>query len=113
MRYQDWDVLLFPSAQADSRIPMKEFKVLCHVVPDTESSHLAHASFGLPVMTCFIPALPAGTAFHISIHSWATPEISQFTKAYSKHTELAKYEARIMIDGRMVAYVAARSSTHL
>lgn len=32
MRFEDWDVLLFPR---DSKIPMKEFKTNCHVVHDT------------------------------------------------------------------------------
>lgn len=31
MRYEDWDVLLFPK---DSKIPLKEFKTQCHVVHD-------------------------------------------------------------------------------
>lgn len=31
MRYQDWDILLFPT---DCKIPIKEFKVACHVVHD-------------------------------------------------------------------------------
>ncbi|KAJ8125301.1 hypothetical protein O1611_g8339 [Lasiodiplodia mahajangana] len=33
MRFEDWDVLLFPK---DSKVPMKEFKTNCHVVHDTE-----------------------------------------------------------------------------
>ncbi len=33
------------------------------------------------------------------------PEISQFTRTYSEHTELVKFEARVLIDGRMVASV--------
>lgn len=31
MRYDDWDILLFPR---DCKIPVKEFKVACHVVQD-------------------------------------------------------------------------------
>lgn len=31
MRYEDWDILLFPE---DCRVPVKEFKVACHVVHD-------------------------------------------------------------------------------
>ncbi|TGJ87149.1 hypothetical protein E0Z10_g1630 [Xylaria hypoxylon] len=33
MRFEEWDVLLFPK---DSKVPMKEFKTNCHVVHDTE-----------------------------------------------------------------------------
>lgn len=103
MRYEDWDVLLFPTGR-DSKVPLKEFKVACHVVPDIEFSH-THGSHGVPVMTCFVPALRAGAPFHISIHSWRNPEVSQFTRTYSKHVELVKFEARILIDGCMVSYV--------
>lgn len=35
MRYEDWDVLLFPQG---NKVPMREFKVGCHVVPDTGKS---------------------------------------------------------------------------
>ncbi|KHN96024.1 uncharacterized protein MAM_06129 [Metarhizium album ARSEF 1941] len=31
MRYEDWDILLFPQ---NSKVPVKEFKVACHVVHD-------------------------------------------------------------------------------
>jgi len=101
MRYENWDVLIFPSGR-ESKVPTKEFKVACHVVPDGEFSH-CHGAHGLPVMTCFIPSFQSGTRFHISIHSWKTPEISQFTRSFSKHPELVKFEARILVDGRLVA----------
>jgi hypothetical protein len=101
MRYGDWDVLLFPSGR-DSKVPFKEFKIACHVIPDVELSH-THGSVGLPIMTCFVPGLQAGSRFHVSVHSWREPEVSHFTRTYSKHPELAKFEARIMIDGRLAA----------
>ncbi|ROV96537.1 hypothetical protein VMCG_07835 [Cytospora schulzeri] len=101
MRYDDWDVLLFPS-DGDARVPLKEFKVSCNVVPDDEFSHNCGA-FGLPVMTCFVPGLQPGAPFHISIHCWGNPKVSQYTQNYSKHPELVKLEARILVDGRMVA----------
>ncbi|KAK0625478.1 hypothetical protein B0T17DRAFT_492555 [Bombardia bombarda] len=104
MRYDDWDVILFPTGR-DSKVPFKEFKVACHVVPDLELGHI-HGPLGVPVMTCFVPSLPAGTPFQISIHCWKTPEISQFTKTYSKHADLVKFEARIQVDSRMVASTA-------
>ncbi|KAF3062820.1 NADH dehydrogenase (ubiquinone)-like protein [Daldinia childiae] len=99
MRFEDWDVLLFPR---DSKIPMKEFKTNCHVVHDNEFAY-SHGSYGLPTMTCFMPGLSPGTQFNISLHSWKTPDISQFTRSYSKHPELVKFEARVLIDGRLVA----------
>ncbi|KAK3990908.1 hypothetical protein QBC44DRAFT_238239 [Cladorrhinum sp. PSN332] len=110
MRYDDWDVILFPSSRDPQKIPIKEFKVACHVVPDHELSHINTGGGGtnspglMPVMTCFIPSLPVGHAFQISMHCWKTPVISQFTKtAYSKHVDLVKFEARILLDGRLVA----------
>ncbi|KAI1125923.1 hypothetical protein F5Y10DRAFT_245923 [Nemania abortiva] len=54
-------------------------------------------------MTCFMPNLPPGTPFNISLHSWKTPDVSQFTRNYSKHPELVKFEARVLVDGRLVA----------
>ncbi|KAI8628010.1 hypothetical protein F5Y19DRAFT_486329 [Xylariaceae sp. FL1651] len=99
MRFEEWDVLLFPK---DSKVPMKEFKTNCHVVHDTEFAY-THGSFGLPTMTCFMPGLAPSTPFNISLHSWKTPDISQFTQNYTKHPELVKFEARVLIDGRLVA----------
>ncbi|KAH6623696.1 hypothetical protein F5144DRAFT_369851 [Chaetomium tenue] len=101
MRYDDWDVILFPTGR-DSKIPFKEFKVACHAVPDLELAHI-HGALGIPTMTCFIPSLAPGTPFQISIHCWRRPDLSQFTRTYSKHTDLVKFEARILIDGRLVA----------
>ncbi|KAH6615525.1 hypothetical protein B0J18DRAFT_282340 [Chaetomium sp. MPI-SDFR-AT-0129] len=101
MRYDDWDIILFPTGR-DSKIPFKEFKVACHVVPDLELAHI-HGAVGVPVMTCFVPGLPPGAGFQISMHCWRRPDLSQFSRAYSKHTDLIKFEARILIDGRLVA----------
>ncbi|KAI0437136.1 hypothetical protein F4803DRAFT_566297 [Xylaria telfairii] len=99
MRFEEWDVLLFPK---DSKVPMKEFKTNCHVVHDSEFAY-TNGSYGLPTMTCFMPGLPPGTSFNISLHSWKTPDISQFTRNRSKHTELVKFEARVLVDGRLIA----------
>lgn len=48
--------------------------------------------------------MPPSTPFNISLHCWKTPDVSQFTRNYSKHPELVKFEARVLIDGRLVAY---------
>ncbi|KAF7542266.1 hypothetical protein G7Z17_g11726 [Cylindrodendrum hubeiense] len=99
MRYEDWDILLFPRG---CEVPMKEFKVACHVVHDTEFSQ-TNGSFGIPTLCCFVPSLAAGTPFQISIHSWTVPAISQFTKTYSEYPNSVKFEARLFVDGRLVA----------
>lgn len=103
MRYEDWDVVLLPVGR-ESKIPFKEFRVACHVVPDYELSHVHGSS--MPVMTCFVPSLAPGMPFQVSIHCWRTPQISQFTQAYSRYPDLAEFEARIQLDGRLVACVA-------
>ncbi|KAI0391139.1 hypothetical protein F5Y17DRAFT_468457 [Xylariaceae sp. FL0594] len=105
MRYEDWDILLFPK---DSKVPMKEFKTNCHGVsrsnaPVFPEFAYTHGSYGLPTMTCFMPGLQPGTPFNISLHSWKTPDISQFARNYTKHPEAVKFEARVFIDGRLVA----------
>lgn len=70
----------------------------------------SNGSTGLPTMTCFVPSLDAGAPFQISIHSWrGHPEVSQFTKAFSKHAELVQFEARVFIDGYFVACVVRDS----
>ncbi|KAH7274888.1 hypothetical protein B0J15DRAFT_556761 [Fusarium solani] len=99
MRYEDWDVLLFPR---DCGIPFREFGVTCQVVQDTEFAHI-HGISGLPTVNCFVPSLAPGAPFQISIHSWNTPTISQFTKSCSKHVNDVKFETRLFIDGRLVA----------
>ncbi|UKZ66410.1 uncharacterized protein TrAtP1_007584 [Trichoderma atroviride] len=100
MRFDDWDILLFPR---DCKVPVKEFKVACHAIHDPEFSN-PHGPFGLPTVCGFIPSLAAGTPFQISIHSWSAPSVSQFTRCYSKYGECANFEARVFVDGQLVAY---------
>lgn len=75
----------------------------CRVLIAVEFSN-SHGSFGLPTVCGFIPSLAAGTSFQISIHSWSAPSVSQFTRCYSKYGECANFEARVFIDGQLVAY---------
>ncbi|KAG6008129.1 hypothetical protein E4U43_000212 [Claviceps pusilla] len=99
MRYEDWDILLFPK---DCKVPLKEFKVACHVVHDPESRQLS-SPFGLPTLCCFVPSLPHGSPFQVSIHSWTAPVVSQFAQSYSQYPENVRFEARLFIDGRLMA----------
>ncbi|KAB5522836.1 hypothetical protein GE09DRAFT_1229946 [Coniochaeta sp. 2T2.1] len=100
MRYNDWDVLLFPTGR-HCKTPFKEFKVACQVIPDVELAH-CQGSTGLPIVTCFVPSTQPGAPFRISVHSWSEPDITQFTNSYSKHVEAVQFEARVFIDGRLV-----------
>lgn len=61
-------------------------------------------------MTCFIPSLPVGAPFYISVHAWSAPEISQLARTYSNHPELVKFEVRILVDGELVGYVVLPKS---
>ncbi|KAK1753343.1 hypothetical protein QBC47DRAFT_40985 [Echria macrotheca] len=102
MRFEDWDVILLVATNDNAKPPFKEFRVACHVVSDHELFHF-HGPACMPVMTCFVPSLPVGAPFQVSIHNWTIPNISQFAKDYSGHPELVKFEARVLVDGRLVA----------
>lgn len=64
----------------------------------------------VPTVTSFIPGLPTGSPFRISIHCWENPQISRYTQTLSKHPELAAFEARLFIDGRIAGYVLVHLS---
>ncbi|KAK1830414.1 hypothetical protein QBC39DRAFT_353944 [Podospora conica] len=53
----------------------------------------------MPNMTCFVPSLPAGNFFQISVHNWSIPNISQIAQSYSEHTDDLKFEVRVLVDG--------------
>ncbi|KAH7312635.1 hypothetical protein B0I35DRAFT_356535 [Stachybotrys elegans] len=99
MRYEDWDIIL---RGGESSIPSKEFRTTCHVIHDAELSP-PNGSIGLPIVCCFVPSMPLGTLFEISIHHWSLPSISRFTRNYSKFANDVKFEARLFLDGRLVA----------
>lgn len=118
MRYQNWDALVFPD---ECKIPLQEFKTSCQVIQDsgdspssitvvdilltnTELHTLQTSPFLLPTVTCFIPGLPAGAPFRISIHSWQNPEISRHIQAMKKPSERVLFEARLFLDGRIAGY---------
>ncbi|KND90082.1 hypothetical protein TOPH_05293 [Tolypocladium ophioglossoides CBS 100239] len=107
MRFEDWDILLFPRG---CKTPVKEFKVACHVVHDAEFSH-SHGSIGLPTVCCFVPSLAPGAPFQVSIHSWSDAIVSQFARSYSKFPDTVKFEAKLFVDGRLVASTALDRKT--
>lgn len=119
MRYQNWDVLLFPD---QSKIPQQEFKTACQVIQDhgrylpaclwsfgllmlvPEAQNLQTNPSLLPTITSFIPALPSGASFRVSIHSWENPEISRYIQSIKKPTDKIMFEARVFLDGRIAGY---------
>ncbi|KAH7417327.1 hypothetical protein BKA64DRAFT_297498 [Cadophora sp. MPI-SDFR-AT-0126] len=98
MRYQNWDVLLFPDQY---KVPLQEFKTSCQVIQDPESHNLQSNPLLLPTVTSFIPGLPAGAAFRVSIHCWQNPEISRYIQTLKKPSDVVTFEARLFIDGRL------------
>ncbi|KAJ5895550.1 hypothetical protein N7495_007241 [Penicillium taxi] len=114
MRYEHWDVLLFPEG---SKVPIQEFKTQCFVTKDTDSPYLQdknilppsmyygpQGNFGqIPVLTTFIPSLPKDSPFRVSIHSWDTPRPSRLIEGLMQPDDMFIYEARIFIDGEFSA----------
>ncbi|KAL3465136.1 hypothetical protein BJX64DRAFT_297535 [Aspergillus heterothallicus] len=115
MRYENWDVLLFP---ANSKVPVQEFKTQCFVTRDRDSPYLhnpafagsaayyqpPHGNFGqLPVLTTFIPSLPSNSQFRVSIHTWEQPHSSRLMDTLLQPDDTALFEVRIFVDGLCVA----------
>lgn len=72
------------------------------------NSHLFYSqrSLGqLPVLTSFIPSLPAQSPFRISIHSWEKPQPSPILESFMNSDHCVLYEVRIYMDNTCVAYV--------
>ena len=62
MRFQDWDVLLFPRG---SQVPIREFRTACFAQQDGLTT--------TPLLTCFVPSLTPHAAFQLSVHAWTKP----------------------------------------
>ncbi|KIW15489.1 hypothetical protein PV08_05535 [Exophiala spinifera] len=107
MRYQDWDVLLFPG---DSKIPIQEFDTKCYALE--QASSLRGLEFNrnsyesmtiLPTLTCFVASLERGSSFRVSVHSWEKPKASNLLLSYKTMEEIVLFEAKIYIDGILTA----------
>lgn len=64
-----------------------------------------------PLLTCFIPSLPFDTPFKISLHNWKQPGPSEQLVATLTPKDHVLFEARVLIDGFLIAYIAY--STHV
>lgn len=126
MRYQNWDVLLFPG---NSRIPIQEYNTACHVLfeqggqvdrctvlssqipgqlaaskwaPPEDPFVTKYESMSkTPILTCFVSSLPAGTSFRISIHSWDQPTPSTILKSRKAEDEPVAFQTRVYVDGSL------------
>ncbi|KAI4706536.1 hypothetical protein J4E89_008603 [Alternaria sp. Ai002NY15] len=93
MRYDDWDVILFPK---DSHVPIQEFKTACYVSPEEYGRQL-------PTLTSYISTLPPSTPFRISVHSWATAsKASALIESRRKANQRVVYTVQVVVDGARV-----------
>jgi hypothetical protein len=113
MRYQNWDVLLFPGA---SRVPIQEFETKFHVLSASQRASAPSTAIDdpftdfesmtkLPLLTCFIASLPADAPFRVSIHSWSRPTGSYILETCWAKDESVAFQARVYIDGVHQWYV--------
>ncbi|KAJ6104160.1 hypothetical protein N7523_010480 [Penicillium sp. IBT 18751x] len=112
MRYENWDVLIFPEG---TKVPVQEFKTQCFVIKDMESPYLQSVSSGhsyypiqgnygqLPVLTTFIPSMAKDSPFRFSIHSWERPRPSRLIEGMMQPDDLLMFEARVFVDQQCVA----------
>ena len=122
MRYQNWDVLLFPGP---SRVPIQEFDTKFHVLTSTNRPSAAsiedpftdnqyESMNKLALLTCFIASQAQDSPFRVSIHSWARPTPSSILSGYKTQEEAVAFQARVYIDGiHHWSVLSARSQSSL
>lgn len=96
MRYQNWDVLLFPD---QSKIPQQEFKTACQVIQD-HGEHAHACFFTLSLLTL----LPRGAEFankpFIATYRYLIhPRFARWCKLSSLYTLLAKSRSQPLHSG--------------
>ncbi|EXJ85498.1 2-isopropylmalate synthase [Capronia coronata CBS 617.96] len=112
MRYQNWDVLMFPGS---SRVPIQEFDTKCYgleqnpgfstVLPAIDTDRNSFESMTVvPVLTSFVASLERGAAFRVSIHCWDKPKPSNLLLNYKTPDESVLFRARVYIDGVLAAH---------
>lgn len=69
---------------------------------DKHKSHYESMQL-IPILTSFVASLERGAPFRISIHSWNKPKPSQLLLSYKTPRESTIFEARVYIDGVLVA----------
>jgi hypothetical protein len=61
----------------------------------------------LPTVTSFIQTLPPDDPFRVSVHAWENPEPSHYAHNVTKEPDLIMFEARVLVDGRLVGQVVS------
>lgn len=74
---------------------------LADVPTNIETFYRRNALTPLPTVTSFVPSLPAGAPFRVSVHSWHDPVPGAYTKSRAKVFDDIMFEARVFIDGRL------------
>ncbi|OAX80777.1 hypothetical protein ACJ72_04885 [Emergomyces africanus] len=118
MRFENWDVLLFPEG---SKVPIQEFKTQCLVTRDSESPYMhidsvvqpcssllhpnyAQGVFGYtPILTTFVPSLSHNSPFKVSIHSWKKAAPTRMMESLMQPGDSVVFEMRVFIDGAFIA----------
>ncbi|KAG8624828.1 hypothetical protein KVT40_007895 [Elsinoe batatas] len=90
MRYQDWDVLLFPQG---SHIPLQEFRTSPFLIQ--EQNHQ------VPHLLTYVPSLPENAPFTISVHSWTFPKLDSAQILQDGHRDdgCPAWGLRVLVDG--------------
>lgn len=57
----------------------------------------------LPTVSCYVPTLPVGFPFRVSLHCWTSPEVTKATASLVTNEISAAFEARVLFDGLVVA----------
>lgn len=82
--------------------------------PNTRRSYPTSASLiQLPIVAGYIPSIPWGIPFRVSIHSWDAPRFSQPLPETVPQDAVGLFEARVIVDGCCVACVLQHLRTHL
>ena len=132
MRFDNWDVLLFP---LDSKVPIPEFKIEAYSVDDLEAPpvfvgdgtnvqqyttspepntdgscinpSLIQNSFNyaqIPLLSCFVPSQIEGTKYMVSIHSWEAIRHTLIPSVPEAGTKLHCFQVRVFVDGHLMRY---------
>ena len=128
MRYQDWDVLLFPNPEegdtASTHVPLREFRTACYTVQsnatgaatstgkfrrpmilytDGQGSSLTNSSVLTPLLTCFVPSLLRHAPFQISVHSWTRRDFL-FRPVTECMIPQQMWQIKVIVDGVCARY---------
>lgn len=95
MRFEDFDVLLFPHG---GHVPIREFRTACFAQQDPRTMTTT------PLLTCFVPSLPSNAPFQVSVHSWNKPtSILGSNNAGYVSGVAYKWRVKIAVEGTTVA----------